>query len=59
MKNNELNYYNKIKDWDFSMIKCEEENLTNWNMYEILKKYNRGILLRRRYYGIIAEKVIF
>ena len=59
MKNNEVNYYNKIKDWDFSKIKYEEENLTNWNMYEILNKYDRGILLRRRYYGIIAEKVIF
>ena len=57
MKNNEVNYYNKIKDWDFSKIKYEEENLTNWNMYEILNKYDRGILLRRRYYGIIAEKV--
>ena len=33
----ELNYYNKIKNWDFSKIKVEEENLTNWDMYEILK----------------------
>lgn len=37
MGNNELNYYNKIKNWDFSKIKVEEENLTNWDMYEILK----------------------
>ena len=34
MSNKELEYYNKIKNWDFSMIKFEEENLTNWDMYE-------------------------
>ena len=39
MSNKELEYYNKIKNWDFSMIKFEEENLTNWDMYEILNKY--------------------
>ena len=38
MSNKELEYYNKIKNWDFSMIKFEEENLTNWDMYEILNK---------------------
>ena len=38
MDNNELAYYDKIKNWDFSMIKYEEENLTNWDMYEILSE---------------------
>lgn len=36
MKNNELAYYDRIKNWDFSMIKFEEEDLTNWDMYKIL-----------------------
>lgn len=35
-KNIELDFYNKIKNWDFSDIKVEEENLTNWDMYGIL-----------------------
>lgn len=35
-KNTELDFYNKIKNWDFSDIKVEEENLTNWDMYSIL-----------------------
>lgn len=39
MKNYELEYYNSIKNWDFSMIKYEEENLTNWDMYKILAEY--------------------
>lgn len=39
MKNDELTFYNKIKNWDFSMIKFEEENLTNWDMYKILNDY--------------------
>lgn len=34
----ELEYYNKVKNWDFSQIKCIEESLTNWNMYDILNK---------------------
>lgn len=29
MNNYELEYYNNIKNWDFSKIKFEEENLTN------------------------------
>ena len=29
MKHNEFNYYNKIKNWDFSQINCETESLTN------------------------------
>jgi len=34
---NELEFYEKIKNWDFSMINCVEENLTNWDLYDILK----------------------
>lgn len=33
----ELEFYEKIKNWDFSDIKYEEENFTNWDMYEVLK----------------------
>ncbi len=36
----ENNFYNKINNWDFSMINYEEENLTNWDMYELLKKHS-------------------
>ena len=38
MKDNEFNYYNKIKNWDFSQINCEVECLTNWNMNKILNE---------------------
>lgn len=37
MKENKLNYYQKIKDWDFSYFDVKEEVYTNWNMFEILK----------------------
>lgn len=33
----ELDYYERVKNWDFSMIKYTEEKLTNWDMYEILR----------------------
>ena len=33
----ELNFYEKIKNWDFSMIDYTEENLTDWNLYELLR----------------------
>ena len=33
---NELEFYECIKDWDFSMIKYIEENLTDWDLYKIL-----------------------
>ncbi len=36
--NNELRFYNEIKNWDFSEIKYIEESLTNWDIYDILKK---------------------
>lgn len=39
MKNeNEFNYYERIKDWDFDMFEIETESLTNWNLYDVLKK---------------------
>lgn len=36
--NNELNFYNKVKNWDFSKIKYKEESLTNWDIYDVLNK---------------------
>lgn len=33
---NELGFYDGIKNWDFSMIKFIEENLTDWDLYRIL-----------------------
>ena len=36
---NELGFYDGIKNWDFSMIKYNEENLTDWDLYRILKDY--------------------
>ena len=38
MQENELNYYEKIGNWDFSQIKCKTENLTNWNYWEKIKE---------------------
>lgn len=38
MNNNELDYYNRIKNWDFSKISYEVESLTNWDMYKILNE---------------------
>lgn len=32
----EKNFYEEIKDWDFSMFEVIAEKLTNWDMYEIL-----------------------
>ena len=33
---NELEFYQSIKDWDFSKINYISENLTSWDMYEEL-----------------------
>lgn len=33
----EYEFYNEIKNWDFSMINYEEEVLSSWDLYEILK----------------------
>ena len=38
MKKNEFGYYEQIKNWDFSLFDFQTEKLTNWNIYEILKK---------------------
>ena len=32
----EKEYYEEIKDWDFSKFEIETETLTNWDLYEIL-----------------------
>ena len=37
MKTKEYEFYNEFKNWDFSQIKYEEENLTKWDMYDILR----------------------
>ena len=37
-KVNEKKYYDQIKDWNFDEFQIVSDNLTNWNMYEILKK---------------------
>jgi SAM-dependent methyltransferase len=34
----ELDFYNKINNWDFSMIKYTEEYLTDWDFYKLLKQ---------------------
>lgn len=34
----ELKFYEEIKDWNFDMFEIETEKLTNWDLYEILKK---------------------
>lgn len=38
MKGGELDFYDRAKDWDFSKIKYVAESLTDWDIYEILKK---------------------
>lgn len=37
MKKNDYQYYQKIKDWDFSFIQAEYESLTNWDMHQIIR----------------------
>lgn len=38
MQENELNYYEKIGNWDFSEIKRKTEKLTNWDFYEKIRE---------------------
>lgn len=38
MKTKEYEFYNNLKNWDFSQIKYEEQYLTKWDMYDILRK---------------------
>ena len=43
----ELDFYNKVKNWDFSMINYTKECLTNWDFTELIKqniKYNSRVL---------------
>ena len=35
---NELKYYEEVKDWDFSMFEIETVSLTNWDLYDELRK---------------------
>lgn len=35
-QDNELSYYEEIKDWNFDMFEIESECLTSWKLYEIL-----------------------
>ena len=35
---NEKNFYDKIADWDFSMINCLEESFTNWELDKKIKE---------------------
>ena len=34
----ELEYYEEINNWSFDKFEIESESLTNWDLYEILKK---------------------
>lgn len=36
---NELKYYETLKNWDFSQIKCEVEKITNWDFQDQIKKH--------------------
>lgn len=38
MQENELKYYEKTKNWDFSYIKRKTEKLTDWDFYEKIKE---------------------
>jgi len=44
---NELDFYQKVKNWDFSEINYTEECLTNWDIYKEVEKYsnNNSIIL--------------
>lgn len=38
MRESELEYYEKIGNWDFSKIKCKTEKLANWDFYEKIEE---------------------
>lgn len=38
MIKNELEFYNEIGNWDFSMINCKEEFLTDWDFYKKIEE---------------------
>lgn len=37
MQESELEYYERIGNWDFSQIKCEVRKITNWDFYKQIK----------------------
>ncbi len=37
-QNKEKEFYEEIKDWDFSKFEIETESLTKWDLYELLNK---------------------
>mgnify|MGYP004594182323 FL=1 len=39
MQESELEYYERIGNWDFSQIKCEVQKITNWDFYKQIKKH--------------------
>ena len=39
MSENELMFYERIGNWDFSKIKCKSINLDDWNFYEKIRQY--------------------
>ena len=39
MQEKELDYYEKIGNWDFEQIKYKTEALTDWNFYEKIKEF--------------------
>ena len=38
----ELEFYEKVKNWDFSMIKYSKECLTDWDLYKLLNQYSNS-----------------
>ena len=38
----ELEFYEKVKNWDFSMINYSKECLTDWDLYKLLKQYSNS-----------------
>lgn len=38
----ELEFYEKVKNWDFSMINYSKECLTNWDLYKLLNLYSNS-----------------
>ena len=45
MQKNELNYYERLGNWDFSDIKCKTEKETNWDFYEKIREYTTNTSL--------------
>ena len=37
---NEKKYYEEIKNWDFNKFEIETEKLTDWNLYDLIRKYS-------------------